>query len=437
FLENGKDYQKTFETMIDTAKKGEIWRGELTIIRKDCSSYKSYSIMVPIKNESNYIINHLFINRDITHELEIVRNNERMEALRTLAGGIAHDLNNILFPILGYADMTLDDVQEGSIAKSNLKEIIKAANRAKELIDMILNFTRKTEQGKQSMQVQPIIKEALKLLRASLPSNIEIKQYIENPLPAILGDPVQIHQLFIALCSYIYQKKIDNYGLLDVKLIDFNITINDSYIKNGKYIKLTIQNRSSIDLNNIKEDFVSIDTELSVVKEIVTNHGGQISTILENNESIGFSVYLPQIHTEKISMETFSVDTAPKGNEHILIVDDEMPIVILLTQLFESLGYRVTPRSDGISALETFKVDPKSFDIVITDQTMPKLTGDELAKKLLEITPDIPIILFTGFTDAINKEQAKAIGISEYVTKPISMTEFAELIRKVLDFNKL
>jgi PAS domain S-box-containing protein len=376
---------------------------------------------------------------------------QKMEAIGALAGGIAHDFNNILFPILGYTEMTMDDVPEESLARRNLEEVFKAANRAKDLVQQILTFSRETEQKRKPLSIQLIIKEALKLLRASFPSTIDIHQDIDKKCRSILADPTQIHQVLMNLCTNSYHAMRENGGVLGVSLREVEIA-SDDLVSNldlnpGGYLKLTVSDTGhGMDREVAEQIFNPYFTTkapgegtgmgLAVVHGIVKSYGGHITVYSEPNQGTTFHVYLPRIDASEVTPETLSTEPPPKGKERILLVDDEPPIVRMVQQMLENLGYHVTARTGSIDAFEAFCVEPDKFDLVITDQTMPHMTGTELAQKIMSIRPGVPIILCTGFSEVISEKKAKAIGILEYAMKPVIKSDLAGTIRKLLDKGK-
>ena len=376
---------------------------------------------------------------------------QKMEAIGTLAGGIAHDFNNILLPIIGYTEMAITDVPKDSLIRKNLAEVLKAAELAKGLVRQILTFSRLSEKERKPLMMQPIIKESLKLLRASLPSTIEIRQNIDNECGAILADPTQIYQVMMNLCTNAYHAMREKGGILEVTLTEVDIDSPDLIpnldLNPGQYLKLAVSDTGhGMDRTVVERIFDPYFTTkspgegtglgLSVVHGIVRSHDGYITVYSEPGEGTTFHIYLPRIDVDAKVPEAISTEPAPKGEEYILFVDDDEQIVNVVQQILERLGYHVAARTSSVEALKTFQTQPEKYDLVITDLTMPNMTGTELAKRLIDIRPDIPIILCTGFSEAISEEKAKAIGIREYVMKPITMYDLAMTIRKALDKDK-
>jgi signal transduction histidine kinase/ActR/RegA family two-component response regulator len=374
----------------------------------------------------------------------------KIQAIGTLAGGIAHDFNNILFPIVGYTELTMDEVSEDSVAHKNLEEILKAAHRATELVKQILAFSRQSGQERKPVKVQYIIKEALNLLRASIPASIEIIHNIDDDCNPVMGDATQIHQVIMNLCTNAYQAMQDKGGKLEVILREVDIgyeeTIEKIGMQPGKHLQLTVKDEGcgmdAAVLGRIFEPYYTTKEQgkgtglgLSVIHGIIKNHRGDITVASSPRKGTTFQVNLPIIEDAEVVTEFEPSNGAAKGNEHILLIDDEEQIISMEQKMLENLGYQVTARTDSIEALDEFAKQPQDFDLVITDMTMPHMSGDELAQKLLDIKPDIPVILCTGFNEDITEEKALSMGIQKFVMKPVIKNDLATSIRTVLDQN--
>ena len=372
----------------------------------------------------------------------------KLQAIGTLAGGIAHDFNNILFPIVGYTELTMDDVPEDSQARKNLAEVLKATNRAKELVQQILTFSRQNGQERKPLKVQSLIKEALKLLRATIPSSIEIHSSVEEDCGLIKGDPSQIHQVVMNLCTNAYHALQDTGGKLEVSLKEASLSYEQSLqmvgMKVGRHLELIVKDNghgmTPQVLERIFEPYYTTKEQgkgtglgLSVTHGIIKNHGGDISAHSQPGNGATFSVFLPIIDDITVEIEPVEAAGATNGNERILLIDDEEQIIDLERRILENLGYEVTPKTDSEEALAEFSARPDRFDLVITDMTMPKITGDRLARRLMDINPLIPVILCTGFNETITEQKALAMGIDKFVMKPIVKNELANTIRTVLD----
>jgi PAS domain S-box-containing protein len=376
-----------------------------------------------------------------------VRQLVKMEALGTLAGGVAHDFNNILSAIIGYAELALFDVPQGSRLAVNLEGVLGAGKRATDLVKQILTFSRRSEHQRSPIQMQIFVKEALKLMRSSLPSTIEIRGKISQDLPNVLGDPTQIHQIVMNLCTNAAHAMAGEGGVLEVLLE--KISLGTRFINRypelapGTYLKLTVRDTGHGMSPEIMESIFDpyfttkkvgegTGMGLAVVHGIVKSYGGEITVQSQPNEGTTFEIYLPTLEGEVF---TAGEETTylPTGKERILLVDDEPALVIVGKQRLERLGYLVETRSDSLEALAVVRKDPQHFDLVITDMTMPKMTGDKLAAALLRIRSNLPIILCTGFSQKINKERAQKIGIKAFLMKPLELQNLASTVRRVLD----
>ena len=390
--------------------------------------------------------------RDITEQKKLeskLQQSQKLEAIGTLAGGIAHDFNNILAAIMGYAELIAWEVPQTSKAGDNLKELLKAGCRARDLVQQILTFSRQSKQERKPVEIGPIIKEALKLLRASLPSSIEIKQEIEKDIGKIEADPTQIHQVLMNLCTNAGHAMSESGGVLEVRLshVDLDATAAAQYstILPGPYIRLSVSDtghgmspevceRIFDPYFTTKEVGKGSGLGLAVVDGIVKSHRGAITVYSKPGKGTTFHVYFPRIDHAQGVRGTQEVESPfMGGNERILFIDDEQTLVDVGEQILRQLGYQVTVRTKSIEALELFRAHPERFDLVITDMTMPNMMGDKLAKELMGIRADIPIVLCTGFSEYITEEAAKEIGIREFVMKPLVTSGLAKTIRRVLD----
>ena len=371
---------------------------------------------------------------------------QKMEAIGTLAGGIAHDFNNILSAVIGYGELAMDSVTEGSDLKIKLQAIVSAGYRARDLIKQILAFSRQAEQEIKPISIKYIAKEALKLLRASIPSTIEIRDEIRSD-KTVMGDPTQIHQVIMNLCTNSAHAMKESGGILELSLEECEI-LSESEIARlnippGQYLKLSIRDTGCgipadiVDkifdpFFTTREKGVGTGLGLSVVHGIVKSLGGGIRVDSEPDKGTTFEIYLPAIQTETEAQETVQA-ILPKGTEHILIVDDEKTVTDIGKESLEKQGYRVTTRTSSIEALELFKVRSREFDLILTDLTMPNMTGLDLSKEIKNIRPDIPIILCSGFAEQISEMSLKEHGIATMVRKPIGKNELFQLVRRVLD----
>ena len=410
----------------------------------------------PVKDKQGTVIASLVSFSDITDRVqteekrlrleEDLRQAQKMESIGTLAGGIAHDFNNILSAIIGYTELSLYEATNGSTLENNLQEVFTAGTRARDLVKQILAFARQSDEEQKPIQLYTIAKEVLKLIRSTIPTTIEVKENIKSH-SLIMGNPSHVHQVLMNLCSNAAQAMEDAGGILEVVLTD--VEHNDqsplpiSDLKPGNYIKLAVSdNGPGISPDIIGSIFEPYFTTkgvgkgtgmgLALTHGIIESYGGKITVDSELGKETVFSIYLP-ITKKRVDHRPYEKEKPPAGIESILFVDDELAIANMGRQLLERLGYRVTARTSSVEALELFRSKPNDFDLVITDMTMPNMTGDQLAVELMKMRSDIPVILCTGYSNKISEEIAKEIGIKAFAYKPIVNPDLAETIRKVLD----
>ena len=372
---------------------------------------------------------------------------QKMEAIGTLAGGIAHDFNNILQSIMINTELALLEHASGTFDAGRLEASLTASDRAKDLVKQILTFSRQGEQQIIPLQMSTIVKEALKLLRSSLPTTIEIKQNIEAGSDFVLADPTQIHQVMMNLCTNSAHAMMQKGGILEVSLencfLDGEAASLHPDLMPGNFLRLTVSDNghgmSHEVIERIFDPFFTTKDRgegtgmgLAVVHGIVKSCDGAISVESEVGKGTTFEILLPAVESKAQTRENVA-RPLPGGSEKILIVDDEVVIIDLLKGVLENLNYRVVARNSSADALEAFRSRPEEFDLIITDQTMPHMTGAELAKEVMKIRPDIPIILCTGFSEILSENQAMAIGIREFVMKPVVLNDLADTVRRLLD----
>jgi PAS domain S-box-containing protein len=371
---------------------------------------------------------------------------QKMEAIGTLAGGIAHDFNNILSAIIGFTEMSLLDVPPDAGVTENLEKVLRAGGRARDLVKQILTFSRQSPMDPKPIQLQPIIKEALKLLRASLPTTVKMDAIIE-PVGTVMADPTQIHQLVMNLCTNARDAMENVDGTLTVILEEVTMRAEEAArfprLMPGKFSKLTVcdtgQGIPSHILEKIFDPFFTTKGEgrgtgmgLAVVHGIVERIGGVITVDSTPGEGSCFIIFLPVIEDRPSDMLPASLKV-PGGAERILFVDDEPFQTDLGRQMLGRLGYGVKAFTSSTKALEAFQEDPEAFDLLITDMTMPEMTGDELARRVMAVRPQLPVILCTGYSERITEEAAEALGIRGFVMKPVVIRELALLVRDILD----
>jgi PAS domain S-box-containing protein len=442
-----KGFKKKLTDILD---RGLVWEDHLIRNKKDGSSYELEVTISPVREKSGKIINYSIIERDVTREAILeqhLRQQQKMEALGTLAGGIAHDFNNILMPIMINTELSLYETPQASPTNQYLKTVLEAAQRGQELVKQIIAFSRQKEQERKPIQLSPIIKETLKFLRATVSKNIEIRDQVDIGSGMILGDPTQIHQVLTNLCSNAAYAMREKGGMLEVSLtnveVDAHQVAQHLDLKLGPYLKLMVSDTghgmSQDIMKRIFDPFFTTKKTgegagmgLAVVHGIVKRHGGAIITYSEPGKGSTFNIFFPRIESD-VEQKTVDLEAIPMGTERILFVDDEDVQCQSSQRLLERLGYTVITQTDGLEALTAFRSKPWAFDLVITDQNMPHMTGMQLAEKMMHTRSDIPIILCTGFSEVVSEKEAKGMGIREFMMKPFSARQLAETIRRVLD----
>lgn len=438
------------ESVINSIHNQSQWRGKITSFGKDNRNHSFQVIVNLLKDPGGRIIRYIVIFRDITHELELekqLRQAQKLEAIGTLAGGIAHDFNNILTAIMGFTELSLYDLDENDQMYSNINQILGASQRAKELIGQILTFSRQSEAQFRPIKLIPIIKESLKLLRASIPVTIDIEKRFNATCDSIIGDPTQIHQIVMNLSTNSYHAMKDKGGVLSISLEQLFVNPSDAsdsvVTKAGEYLKLMIRDTGNgIPQNIISRIFDPYFTTkpigegtglgLSMVHGIVSSMQGFIEVESKENTGTVFTIYFPAyIEINEVSEKENKIY---KGNKQkILYVDDEVSITNIAKQILEKLNYCPFTCNDSEQALEIFLNNPDFYDMIITDMTMPKLTGIDLIQRIREISEHIPIILCTGYSDALSSKSIDEFKVNDYLLKPISIHELSLKIFKHID----
>lgn len=438
--------------------KGEILH-ELEIgvrNRKTGATFYRRLSINPIVSREGGITGAVVLVHDITAEKqaeeekrqleEQLRQAQKLEAMGTLAGGIAHDFNNMLAVILGNAEMALDDIGSLHEPTRNIEQIIAASKRARDLVKQILTFSRRTEQGKRPLRLAPLAKETMKLLRATLPTTIRIDFDIQTTSDTVLADPSQMQQVLMNLATNAAYAMRRSGGTLIVRLSDVLFREGedkpDVHMSPGRYLKLTVQDTgpgmNEALREHIFEPFFTTKPAgqgtgmgLPVVYGIVKGHKGAITVESTPGKGSTFDVFLP-LAKGKVRQEQKEDRLTPRGSEKILLVDDEPQVVSTTSSMLRRLGYQVTTAETGPQALDIFLTDPRYFDLVITDETMPDITGTALTQKMLRLRADIPVILFTGHGETVSVEKARQAGVREFLMKPVARVEMAQAIRRVL-----
>ncbi len=451
-LKSGSHDEAFYRGMWDTLRSGTTWKGRLTNRRKDGRLILQSCSITPFRDPSGGISGYVSVNRDITREVQVearIAQTQKLEAIGTLAGGIAHDFNNILMAILGYSGLALSEVPPGNPLREKLQSIYLAGNRAAELTRQILAFSRPTLQVRKIVQVKPIAREVMKLMRASLPSTIEIRESYASEA-YVLAEPAQVHQVLMNLCTNAGLAMRDEGGVLEVGLLDasFDEEALSPYpgCFPGNYIVLTVRDTGvGMEREILERIFDPFFTTrgtgegtglgLSVVHGIVRSHGGFITVRSEPGKGSRFCVHLPVVSPETEAGPESDL-APPRGTERILFVDDEKVLVEMAEAMLGGLGYRVTALADSRKALDLFLGNPDAFDLVITDITMPGMTGDALANAILRERPGVPVVICTGYSERVSEAEAKRIGARAYLLKPFSMPAIAGIVRSILDGDK-
>ena len=448
-----EDRHRFIELLTTT---GEVSDFEINTTAKDGTPFQLlvYSKLIQIKGE--------FLTISVFHDITTQRRlesqliqSQKMEAIGTLAGGIAHDFNNILSAILGYIELSKINVNPDSKVFQYLGEMFKAANRAIELVRQILSISRQAEQKRKPIKLDAIIRDVVRLLKATLPVSILIQESISEQSGLTEANPGQIHQVLMNLGTNAAQSMMEAGGTLTISLDSEHVksieTTRSLNLKPGRYLKLTVsdtghgighEDRKRIfdPYYTTKDKGMGTGLGLAVALGIVQKHGGAISFASEIEKGTDFYVFLPMI--EQISLEEFHKEEKgktllPVGSERILLVDDEETILLTGKEMLEYLGYSVIICQRSVDALNLFKEEPDGFDLVISDMTMPEMNGDRLAVELMDIRPDTLVILCTGYNPRIDENMAKKIGIKAFIFKPLTFHQLAVIVRKTIDEKKM
>jgi PAS domain S-box-containing protein len=457
-LEEDRDYIKN---IFENAIKERLSDNDIPFrIRRKDGSIRWVSISYqPLYSRDDKYLGIRSSIRDITGRVKVeqereklfnqLREAQKMEAIGTLAGGIAHDFNNILAAIIGYSEMAADELSPENDASRMILEVLKASNRAKDLVQQILAFSRQGTGERKPLQIHFIIKEVVKLLQATIPKSIGIELNIRGDNITIMADSTQIHQVIMNLCTNAYHAMKDQGGRLTI-FLDKVAALpeipdqNPNPAVTGPYLHLEIgdtgHGMSDTVMQRIFDPYFTTRAQgegtglgLSVVHGIVKSHGGFIMVDSEPGKGTTFKLYFPCIESEVAVPQRMAPEPMPRGEEHILLVDDEEQLVRMWRQMLEALGYQVTAAFNSPDALELFMDRPDRFDLILTDMSMPDLSGAQLAEKVLSARPDMPLILCTGFSERMNEPTAKNLGFKAFLMKPVVMNELAEAIRRALD----
>ncbi|HEB49268.1 MAG TPA: PAS domain S-box protein [Desulfobulbus sp.] len=449
-LKSGHHNAAFYTKMWDTISRGQVWMGHIINRKKDGTIFEEDASISPVRDSGGQITNYVAVKRDVTREVSLERQLHqamKMEAIGTLAGGIAHDFNNILSAILGYGQMARQQLPPDHPVRDDLERILVAGQRAADLVRQILTFSRQDKEQMKPVKIQFIIKEVIKLLRASLPSTITIRQDVNIDCEPVLADPAKIHQVLMNLCTNAKYAMDGQDGLLTISLQPVEVKSGRHpdcpQLEPGPYVVLTVADTGCGMDRAIREKIFDpffttrergqgTGLGLAVVHGIVKKCGGEIMVSSEVNRGTVFHIYLPVIHETRREMQAQKMDI-PGGTERILVVDDDREIADLERRMLTELGYRPTMFTDSAKALAAWKADPDGFDLVLTDMTMPGISGADLARRILELRPQTPIVLCTGFSENMDQERAAELGIRGYIMKPVLLRELAARIREALD----
>ncbi|MFH1033563.1 MAG: PAS domain S-box protein [Pseudomonadota bacterium] len=431
--------------------RGEAWTGRTSGRDGQGAALAVEASLSPVRDQGGELVNFVLVQRDVTHEARLeaqLRQAQKMEAIGTLAGGVAHDFNNILASVLGFTEIALHDYLEpGHPARSPLEEVVRAGKRARDLADQILTFSRRRGEERLPLSLAPVLKEALKLLRASLPSTIQIQARLDEQTGPVLADPTQMHQVIFNLCANAAQAMGQTGGVLEVGLERRDISQEQALalpgLEPGPHVILSVaddgQGMAPEVLERVFEPYFTTKGPgegtglgLAVVHGIVKSHRGAIRVRSQSGLGTTFQVFFPQAQ-EGRQLPVPSDVMAPRGRERVLLVEDEPEVAAMTSTMLGNLCYQVSTFTDSQEALAAFERQPQDCDLVLTDQTMPHLTGAELAQRLLTLRPELPVILCSGYSEMVSPEQARSLGIRQFLKKPIMRQELALALRRALE----
>lgn len=451
-FKSDKHNQAFYKEFWTTLLRGEIWSGHLINKKKNGTLFEEEATISPVKNNEGQITNFVAVKRDVSREVSLekqLRQAMKMEAIGTLAGGIAHDFNNILAVMIGYTEMARAQLPADGLIRKDLAQVLIAGDKAAGLVQQILTFSRQGEEDFRPVKVQIITKEVLKLLRSSLPTTIQLKESIDTDCGMVLADPIQIHQVLMNLCTNAKHAIGEKVGILSFSLSEVLVTETETIadcpqIVHGTYLDLKISD-TGCGMDNLtrsmifdpffttKEKGTGTGLGLAIVHGIIKQHSGEITVASEPGQGTTFHIYMPVIDEEEVQDEQLRFENLPRGRgERILFVDDEPAYANMMQRTLDRLGYAVTIFTRSIEALDAYKKNPGDFDLAITDMTMPGITGIVLTRELLALQPDLPVIMCTGFSEAIDEAKAKSFGIREYINKPADILTLAKAIKRAL-----
>ncbi|MEE4242023.1 MAG: response regulator [Desulfopila sp.] len=457
---NQEEENLRLQKIITQAAAGECVCDEAAFVAADDRQHFFYRAVAPVKDTDGNVIYVTVQGHDVTEKIlaerekrnleTLLQQAQKMEALGALAGGIAHDFNNVLSVIIGNADLAENNCEKSSLQYQHLRRIHEASSKAKELVKQILSFSRRAEIEKIVIEPAKIVLESIKLLRSSIPTTIDIVHDIDHECGCIFADPTQYHQIIMNLCTNAFHAMENSGGTLSIQLRQENIISKqhclELAVNPGEYAHLTVEDSGAgIEEKHLERIFDPYFTTkekdkgtgmgLAIVHGIVKGHGGAVCVESSSDKGAAFHVYLP-LAKEQGAQKEKAFDELSYGSERILLVDDEKLLLEMEKDMLELIGYRVTAINSSPEALRLFSENPLEFDLVITDQTMPRMTGMELAEEMLRLRPATPIILCTGYSPNISKESVVSRGIRELAYKPLALEELSAIIRRTLDQNR-
>ncbi len=449
-LRSDQHDQGFYRTMKEVLDRGEVWMGVIFNKGKNGVDFEIEGTISPIRESSGAISHWVAVGRNMNRfrklEQELQRV-QKMDALGTLAGGIAHDFNNVLTAVMGLIELQTLDSESGNRTRKRMHQALSACTRARDLVKQILTFSRQGEQRRKPLRLGPVIEDALQMLRATLPTTITIEPDLAAADALILGDSTQIHQILVNLCTNAAHAMRRLGGILRVDLQEVSIDDQNLFeppdLQPGSYLCLKVTDTGEGMDQRVRERIFEpffttkkpgegAGVGLSVVHGIVRSHGGTILVRSEPGKGTSFHLFFPKIEGNE-ELPDKHHDSPPAGTGRILLVDDEALVVGVASEMLQFLGYEVVAVQKSLEALELFRQQPDGFQLVITDLTMPGITGMELATELLLIRQDIPIILCSGFSDQGVRAKASAIGVRKIIAKPFILQDLASSVREVLD----
>lgn len=444
--------QSFLQELWHSIQSGEVWKGQIRNRRKDGTEYDSDVTISPVRDSQGEISTFVSVQRDVTREHQLERQlvqAQKLEAIGTLAGGIAHDFNNILSAVLGYASLAMDEVDPDSTIWEYLDQVTKAGQRASDLVKQVLMFSRQTDQEHRTVMLQPLLKEVLKLLRGTLPTTIDIQHEIDDSCGQVLANPTQLHQVLLNLGTNAYHAMKGRPGVFSIALEERAVPEQESEanpdLSPGRYACIEVSDTGhgmdAATLERIFEPYFTTKAPgegtglgLSTVHGIVRGHRGVLRVQSAVGKGTTFEILLPISQTGQVEADGQSVEEHDvRGTERLLVVDDEETLLAVMQKTLSRLGYDVTVCTSSVQALEILRNTPKGFDMLVTDQTMPMMTGIELAKEVASLRPEFPVILCSGLSMTLNEAAARRHGIRRFLMKPLAAKRLAAHIREVFE----